>query len=123
MEAKIKKTCIALAAALSVLHASAIQKPNIIVIYADDVGRDHVVLQGVGIKAIRSGDWKYVPPGTVLSKGGIDEKILETIGEAGALYFLPEDPEELNNLAHVYPSKAMELKNLLEAELDATTVD
>ncbi|MGB0273551.1 MAG: sulfatase family protein [Opitutales bacterium] len=86
-------------------------------------GRDHVVLQGVGIKAIRSGDWKYVPPGTVLSKGGIDEKILETIGEAGALYFLPEDPEELNNLAGVYPAKAMELKKLLEAELDATTVD
>lgn len=37
-------------------------------------GREHVVLQGVGIKSIRSGDWKYVPPGTVLSKGGINEK-------------------------------------------------
>jgi arylsulfatase A-like enzyme len=82
-----------------------------------DVGRDHVVLQGVDLKSIRAGDWKYVPTGTVTSKGGIDEKVYETIGEDGALYFLPEDPEERNNLASLYPSKAKELHQLLMNEL------
>jgi hypothetical protein len=60
---------------------------------------------------------------TVPNKGGIDEIIFETVGEEGALYFLPEDPEDLNNLAGAYPAKAAELKKLLEAELHATTVD
>jgi arylsulfatase A len=83
-----------------------------------DEGRDHVVLQGVGLKSIRAGDWKYVPAGIVTSKGGIDEKIFESVGEEGALYFLPEDPEERNNLAPAYPAKAVELKNLLEDELE-----
>jgi hypothetical protein len=39
--------------------------------------------------------------------------------QEGALYFLPEDPEERNNLAVVYPAKAAELKQLLEEELNA----
>jgi arylsulfatase A len=82
-----------------------------------DVGRDHVVLQGVNLKSIRAGDWKYMPTGIVTSKGGIDEKIYETISEGGALYFLPEDPEERNNLASLYPSKAKKLHQLLMNEL------
>ena len=88
-----------------------------------DEGRDHVVLQGIDLKSIRAGDWKYVPPGVVTSKGGIDEKVFETIGEEGALYFLPEDPEERKNLAQAYPAKAAELKQLLEDELNATITD
>nr|WP_289055443.1 hypothetical protein [uncultured Carboxylicivirga sp.] len=80
-------------------------------------GREHVVLQGVGIKSIRKGPWKYVPPGRVRSKGSIDEIIYENIGEEGALFYLPEDQGETNNLAIKYPQKAKELSLLLESEL------
>ena len=82
-----------------------------------DKGRDHVVLQGVGIKSIRKGAWKYVPPGKVRNKGSIDEMIFDYIGNEGALFFLPEDPSETNNLASKYPQKAKELSLLLKAEL------
>ena len=80
-------------------------------------GREHVVLQGVGIKSIRKGPWKYVPSGKVRNKGSIDEIIYDHIGEEGALFFLPEDPGEANNLTLKYPQKAKELSLLLEAEL------
>ena len=80
-------------------------------------GREHVVLQGVGIKSIRKGAWKYIPPGKVRSKGSIDEMIFDYIGNEGALFFLPEDPSETNNLASKYPQKAKELSLLLNAEL------
>ncbi len=80
-------------------------------------GREHVVLQGVGIKSIRKGAWKYVPPGRVSNKGSIDEIIYDNIGEEGALFYLPEDPGETNNLATKYPQKVKELMLLLHNEI------
>ena len=83
-----------------------------------DIGRDHVVQQGVGAKSIRQGDWKYIPPGRVRDRFRIGTNTFETIPETGGLYFLPEDPAERNNLAADYPHKAAELAALLEAELE-----
>ena len=82
-----------------------------------DEGRAHVVQQGVGAWSIRAGDWKYIPPGRVRDRFRIGTNTFEPIPETGALFFLPEDPEERNNLATCYPEKTAELKALLDAEL------
>ncbi len=80
-------------------------------------GRDNIVLQGVGIQSIRRGDWKYIPPGKVMERGGFDEWMKESTGTEGALFFLPEDPEERKNMAQKYPAKVRELRDLLTAEV------
>lgn len=82
-----------------------------------DTGRDHVVQQGVGSKSIRVGDWKFVPPGQVRDRFRIGLNNFEKIPETGALFYLPEDPQERNNLATRYPAKAAELGTLLSREL------
>ena len=82
-----------------------------------DFGREHVFQQGVGAKSIRQGDWKYIPPGRVRDRFRIGTNTFETIPTTGGLYFLPEDPQERNNLAAEYPIKAAELAALLKAEL------
>lgn len=83
-----------------------------------DVGREHVVQQGVNAKAIRRGDWKYIPPGTVRDRFRIGTNTFEEIPETGGLYFLPEDPEERHNVAADYPHIAAEMAALLKAELE-----
>jgi arylsulfatase A len=80
-------------------------------------GRAHVIQQGAGIRAIRMGPWKYIPQGTVSNRSTIDKWRDDKIQKPGALFYLPEDPEERVNLAVEYPAKAMELKAILEAEL------
>ncbi len=88
-----------------------------------ETGRDHVIQQGTTIKAIRRGDWKYLPPGRVNNRAGVDRFVQTPIPAPGALYFLPEDPEELNNVAALYPAKVRELRALLEAELGGSAVE
>ena len=80
-------------------------------------GRDHLVQQGVGIEALRSGPWKFVPPGEVTNRGGIDRFERDAIAAPGALFYLPEDSQERNNLAGRYPAKVREMRELLEKEL------
>ena len=87
-----------------------------------DQGREHVVIQGMTIKSIRKGDWKYIPKGEVADRGGVDEWIRTPTGPQGALFYLPEDPEERNNLARKYPAKARELRELLQAELEGSAM-
>ncbi len=83
-----------------------------------DQGRPSLVQQGVDIKAIRAGDWKFVPPGRVRNRGGVGIITNDIIPKPGALYFLPEDPSEQNNLARAYPEKVKELSALLSKTLD-----
>jgi arylsulfatase A-like enzyme len=80
-------------------------------------GRDYVIQQGTSIQSIRHGDWKYVPPGQVRDRAGVDRFVMTPIPATGALYFLPEDPEEQRNVASLYPAKARQLREILEAEL------
>ncbi len=83
-----------------------------------DVGRDHVVQQGVRTQALRKGPWKYIPPGIVTTRGETGQFHQERIGEPGALFYLPEDPREKNNLAWRYPGKVREMRQILQRELD-----
>jgi arylsulfatase A-like enzyme len=80
-------------------------------------GRAHLVQQGVKMEAIRQGPWKYVPEGNIRNRGKVGLWIDDVIEKPGALFYLPEDPAEENNVAHLYPAKVKELRELLDAEL------
>ena len=82
-----------------------------------ETGRDHLIQQGVKMKSIRKGAWKYVPEGEVTNRGKIGIFYRDEIAAPGALFYLPEDPAEQTNLADIYPAKVDEMKSLLEIEL------
>ncbi|MEM9235170.1 MAG: arylsulfatase [Verrucomicrobiota bacterium] len=92
---------------------------NLMEIFSEDPppGRKHLVQQGVNAFALRHGDWKYVPPGAVRNRRGYGVFELDKIAEPGALFYLPEDPAETNDLADRYPDRTKQLRELLEKEL------
>lgn len=79
-----------------------------------DEARERLVQQGIGIQALREGDWKYIPPGQVSSRRGLSGFDKEPTGKQGALFYLPEDTGETRNLAHVYPRKARRMRERLQ---------
>lgn len=83
-----------------------------------DQGRSFLIEQGIDGLAIRQGDWKYIPEGRVRVRAGVDSAIFESIPATGALFYLPEDPAESNNLAKAFPDKAEAMKALLEATIE-----
>jgi arylsulfatase A len=82
-----------------------------------EIGRDYLIQQGVKMEAIRKGPWKYLPEGSVTNRGKVGIFNTDTIPPPGALYYLPEDPGETRNVAHLYPAKAKELRALLDQEV------
>ena len=82
-----------------------------------ETGRDYLIQQGVKMEAIRRGPWKYLPEGSVTNRGRIGIFSTDTITAPGALYYLPEDPGETQNVAHLYPAKVRELRALLDQEV------
>lgn len=82
-----------------------------------DEGRKHLVQQGASIRALRYGDWKYFPEGTIAERNVIDRFDRVRVNKPGALYFLPEDPMELHNLAYRYPAMVEKLRTILQEEL------
>lgn len=82
-----------------------------------ETGRDYLIQQGVKMEAIRKGPWKYVPPGYITNRTNIGHFSRDRINGPGALYYLPEDPAEEENLAFRYPAKVRELRAILESEL------
>ncbi|MDI1248984.1 MAG: arylsulfatase [Lacunisphaera sp.] len=80
-------------------------------------GRDYLIQQGVKMEAIRQGPWKYLPEGSVTNRGAIGKFFTDAIAAPGALFYLPEDPGEERNLAHLYPAKVKELRALLDQEV------
>jgi arylsulfatase A-like enzyme len=81
-----------------------------------DHGRDHLVEQGVNMFALRHGDWKYLPEGQVSNRGKIGIFNRDTIDAPGALFYLPEDPNEQTDLATQYPAKAKAMLALMKDE-------
>ena len=86
-----------------------------------ETGRAYLIQQGVKMEAIRKGPWKYIPPGEVTNRLEIGHFHKDRINGNGALFFLPEDPSEQNNLARLYPAKVRELRSILEKELGGTS--
>ena len=84
-------------------------------------GRDYLIQQGVKLEGIRKGPWKYLPEGEVTNRGKVGIFFKDVITAPGALFYLPEDSAEQNNVAQLYPAKVKELNELLERELGDTT--
>ena len=79
------------------------------------IGREEIVQQSPGSLAIRIGDWKYLPPGRqAVVRSGIDARETQVVAPPGALFYLPEDPAELNDLGAVYPQILQRLRGRLE---------
>ncbi len=78
-----------------------------------DVGRDYVIQEALTQIAVRKGDWKYIPPGSVTERGGIGEWKETKVDEPGLLFHLSEDPAEQNNVADQYPAKLEELRQII----------
>ncbi|MDF7825539.1 arylsulfatase [Pontiellaceae bacterium B12227] len=83
-------------------------------------GREYVIQEALTQIAVRKGNWKYVPPGSVTERLGImtwkkGSGWKETkVEEPGLLFHLTEDPTEENNLAAVYPDRVEEMKAIIQ---------
>lgn len=78
----------------------------------DAVGRKYHIVNASGkITGIRSGKWKYLPPGTPMRIGlsGTGGKVVK-VPEEGALFDLEKDPKEEKNLASRNPDICQDLK-------------
>lgn len=78
-------------------------------------GRDYVIQEALTQIAVRKGNWKYVPPGSVTERGGIGEWIKTEVDEPGLLFDLAEDPGETRNLAAQYSGKVEEMVQIIRA--------
>ena len=80
-----------------------------------DQGREHVVQEGMRHSlAIRSGDWKFLPPGPTFTRDDGGNVRRTEVREPGLLFYLPEDPREQRNLATMYPWQVERMAALLE---------
>lgn len=77
-------------------------------------GRDHVIEEALSQLAVRKGNWKYLPPGSVTERGGIGEWIKTEVNDPGMLFNLAEDPGETRDLAALYPGKVEELRQIIQ---------
>lgn len=83
-------------------------------------GRDHVLIHA-GNVAIRSGDWKFIPPNRGQRRNANTNSDLGN-DPAGQLYNLAEDGGEKNNLAAEHPEKVAELTTrLVQLKADAAS--
>jgi len=76
-------------------------------------GRQYIIQEALTQIAVRKGNWKYIPPGSVTERGGIGEWIKTEVDEPGLLFHLAEDPGETRNLAALYPDKVEEMRQII----------
>lgn len=74
-------------------------------------GREDLV-EHAHITALRSGDWKFIPPGS--SRDGLGPWKTVKIKKPGALYNLADDPGETTDLAKKHPAKVKKLAARLD---------
>jgi arylsulfatase A-like enzyme len=84
--------------------------------------RTNIVQHGIGnVLALRSGDWKYIPPNADTASGigrgadPRDQRFAEAAVTEPLLFNLKSDPAEKTNVAARHPAKLAELKSLLES--------
>ncbi len=91
----------------------------------DTVGRKYHIINSSGkMVGIRSGKWKYLPPGMPIRDGinGLGGKMTKAPAE-GFLIDLEQDPKELNNLAKQHPDIVTRLHaKLIEIKKSPVTV-
>ena len=81
-----------------------------------DVGRSYIIQEALKQLAVRKGDWKYIPPGSIRERVGLYSWKETNVEEPGMLFYLNEDPSERNDLAKRYPKRIQEMRAILEVE-------
>ncbi len=76
-------------------------------------GREFVIQEALTQLAVRKGNWKYIPPGSITERGGIGEWIETKVNDPGLLFDLASDPGETNDVAAMYPDKLEELRQII----------
>jgi arylsulfatase A len=79
-------------------------------------GREYLVEEALSQVALRMGDWKFIPPGTITERGGLDEWIKTPVHPPGMLFNLADDPGERNNLAQQHPKRVQKMLAILKKE-------
>ena len=82
----------------------------------DSKGRQYLVEEALSQVALRMGDWKYIPAGTVTERGGLNEWIKTKVPAPGFLFNLADDPGETQDLAASYPHRVKTMLNILKKE-------
>ena len=81
-----------------------------------DLGRRYIIQEALKQLAVRKGNWKYIPPGSVRERLGLNEWKQTIVEEPGLLFYLIEDPQEEMDLAARYPERVKELRAIIEQE-------
>jgi len=82
-------------------------------------GREYVIQEALTQIAVRKGNWKYIPPGSITERLGImtwkegSGWKKTTVAEPGLLFNLSEDPAEEHDLAAIYPNRVNEMRNII----------
>lgn len=76
-------------------------------------GRAYVIQEALTQLAVRQGNWKYIPPGSITERDGIGQWTKTEVDEPGLLFHLTEDPGESRNVAALYPDKVEELRQII----------
>ena len=76
-------------------------------------GREYIIQEALTQIAVRKGNWKYIPPGSITERSGIGKWIKTEVNEPGLLFHLTEDPGETRNLAALYPDKVEEMRKII----------
>lgn len=76
-------------------------------------GREYVIQEALTQLAVRQGNWKYIPPGSITQRGGIGEWIETKVEAPGWLFNLANDPTEQQNVAALHPEKVAELRQVI----------
>ena len=76
-------------------------------------GREYVIQEALTQLAVRQGNWKYIPPGSITQRGGIGEWIETQVDAPGWLFNLANDPAEQKNVAALHPEKVVELRQVI----------
>ena len=76
-------------------------------------GRAYVIQEALTQLAVRQGNWKYIPPGSITERGGIGQWTKTEVDEPGLLFHLSEDPGETRDLAALCPEEVQELRQII----------
>ncbi len=82
-------------------------------------GRDYVIQEALTQVAVRKGNWKYIPPGSVTERLGImtwkegSGWKKTPVEEPGLLFHLTEDPGEQHDLAAKFPNRVQEMRDII----------
>ena len=81
-----------------------------------DTGRSYIIQEALKQLAVRKGNWKYIPPGSIRERLGLNGWKQTNVEEPGLLFHLMEDPQEQIDLAKRYPERVKELRAIIEKE-------